>query len=120
VEFRKGFKSIAWIISDAAWNLPKASQGTIRIVEHNAARKATAEALTPTSVMLSDDDMTREILYGALSGTADIELQFPGTEPNWIVPISRIYPMHSIFRQCLAQLKKSDPGKPDGGSLTPF
>ncbi|MDL2403346.1 hypothetical protein [Rhizobium mayense] len=120
VEFRKGFKSIAWIISDAAWNLPQASQGKIGIVAHNATWQVTAKALTPTSVMLSDADTARGILSGAMSGSADIELDFPGTEPNWIVPISRIYPMHSAFGQCLSQLGKSDPEKPGGGSLAPF
>ncbi|WP_162950348.1 hypothetical protein [Rhizobium jaguaris] len=124
VEFDYGPDKVAWIVTDAGWKLPKADGVKVSIVGRKATWHVTARALDQTSVLLSsapeDAQTTKDILRHAMAGMADVELRFPASSRSWLVPLSRIYPMHSTFADCLAHLSVSPPAGSDSNAGSPF
>ncbi|TCR85300.1 hypothetical protein [Rhizobium sp. BK376] len=124
VEFQAGRDTIAWLVSNDAWKLAGSGGGEVDVVGRYRNWKFNGKAQSATSLLLSDNTDSaasiRAILTKAVRGGPDIQLKFPGTEPDWTVPISRLFPIHATVEKCMSRLRSTPISKPDQETTSPF
>jgi hypothetical protein len=124
-DFQASRDAVTWTLTNDAWKLSGTGGGRVKVVGGDRSWKLNGKAQSATSMSLSDGTdnaaSIREILAVAVTGGSDIQLTFPGTEPDWTVPVSRLYSMRSTIEKCMARLKSKSADKPDGATTsTPF
>ena len=125
VEFDLGPRTEAWIVTDAGWERPQGSLGSVEVIAGRVHRHIAEKSISATGVLLAGDPedagIVREIVNAALRGTGDIDIRFESSNTPWIVPISRIYPLHAEFSNCLRSLSQaSDHSDDSSDGISPF
>lgn len=124
VEIRAGLKDVDLLIADTAWKLP--DKQPTKIIIHGRRNSATVSAVaadrTTLDVVRSEGNsaLIRSIVRSAIKGTVDIELSFSGNEPDWTVPISRIFSLHDTVTACLQRLYRPVVHKDTSAPPEPF
>jgi hypothetical protein len=126
-EFREGLKDDdSWVLSNAAWNLPENLSTQVVVKGRKSSLTMPAVGVSKTSLSLMNPGgetptgSLQAIIRSALAGTVDLDLSFAGTEPDWVVPTSRIYPLHATFTSCLERLSDPSVDKTETGATKPF
>jgi hypothetical protein len=126
-EFREGVKNDdSWIVSNAAWNLPENLSTQVVIKGRKSSMTMPAVGVSKTSLRLMNPNgenpkgSLKAIIRSAVAGTVDLDLDFAGTEPDWVLPTSRIYPLHATFTSCLSRLTDPSVDKTETGATKPF
>ncbi|SCB38150.1 hypothetical protein [Rhizobium lusitanum] len=126
VEFRETLKDATWIITDEAWSLPEhlathvAIKGRSNSIEVPAAGAGGKSLRIWNLAENSNADGVHGIIRSALAGMADLQVSFQGNEPDWIIPTSRIYPMHATFTSCLQRLFANSAVKAESAATKPY
>jgi hypothetical protein len=126
VEFRESLKDASWIIRNDAWTLPdhlstqisvKGKSNTVDVPAIGADGKSLRVWSLPGNANAGG---VQAIIRAALAGMADINVSFQGNEPDWIIPTSRIYPMHATYAACIQRLSDKKVAKVESATTNPF
>jgi hypothetical protein len=126
VEFRESLKDASWIIKNDAWTLPehlttqisvKGKENTVDVPAIGADSKSLRVWSLPGN---SNAGGVQAIIRAALAGMADIDVSFQGNEPDWVIPTSRIYPMHATYTACIQRLSDRRAAKVESATTNPF
>jgi len=126
IEFRETLKDATWIITNEAWSMPEHLETHVVIKGKSNSIDVPAVGGSGKSLRVwnlpgnSNTGGVQGTIRSALAGTADIQVSFQGNEPDWIIPISRFYPMHATFTSCLQRLSKNSILKAGGATTNPY
>lgn len=126
VEFRESLKDASWIITNETWSLPERLATHVAIKGNSNSIDVPAAGVGAKSLRIwnlpenSNTDGVLGIIRSALAGMADLQVSFQGNEPDWIIPTSRIYPMHATFTSCLQRLSANGTAKAENAETKPY
>ncbi len=126
VEFRESLKDASWIIKNDAWSLPEHLSTQVSVTGKSNSVEVPAIGADSKSLRVwslpgnSNAGGVQGIIRAALSGMADINVSFQGNEPDWVIPTSRIYPMHTTYAGCIERLSNKQPVKIESATTNPF
>jgi hypothetical protein len=126
VEFRANRTEVTWLIAKDGWSIPQGTKITVRITGRSMRLKVPAVFHDAKSLQLWDSQdnqdgrQIKSLLTQAFSGMPDIELSFPGSETDWVLPLSRVAPLHSAFVDCMKRLQDGSSAKADPTATEPF
>lgn len=126
VEFRESLKDASWIIKNDAWSLPEHLSTEISVQGKSNALTVPAIGADAKSLRVwslpgnLNAGGVQSIIRAALAGMADINVSFKGNEPDWVIPTSRIYPMHATYTACIQRLSGTKPVKVESATTNPF
>jgi hypothetical protein len=125
-EFRESLKDASWIIRNEAWTLPDHLSTHVSLTGRSNTMDVPAIGADTKSLRVwslpgdKNAGGVQGIIRAAMAGMSDINVTFQGNEPDWVIPTSRIYPMHATYTACLERLHKAKAVKVESATTNPF
>lgn len=126
VEFQASRDTTRWLIAKDGWAIPAGTATVVTIVDgdrHIATPAAFFDAKTlqlwSKNGQISGGRI-KQLITDAFQGRPDLQLTFAGSEPDWIVPMSRVQTLYPEFVQCMERLNSKTRQTTETASAQPF
>lgn len=126
VEFQARRDGTRWLVSKDGWAIPPGTATVVTIFDGQRSTAAPAIFADARTLQIwsknghTSNGPTRQLITQAFAGRPDIQLTFAGSEPAWIVPVSRVQTLYPEFIQCMDRLNGNSPQAAETASAQPF
>lgn len=126
VEFRASRDVTQWLVAKDGWAIPAGKTTVVTIGDGDRSVDAPAAVFDAKTLQLwikdgqTKNGPTKRLITDAFQGRPDLQLTFAGSEPAWIVPMSRVQTLYPEFLQCMQRLNGAAPQTAQAAAIQPF